>query len=63
MMNKSELTIMTPRTRARSVSLVSSSRLRPVMYVTYEGTNGSTQGETNESNPAANAMKREMSGA
>ena len=54
-MNKSELTIMTPRTRARSVSLVSSSRLRPVMYVTYEG--------TNESNPAANAMKREMSGA
>jgi hypothetical protein len=30
------------------------------MYETYDGTNGSTHGETNERRPAANAAKKEI---
>ena len=33
---------------------------KPVMYEMYEGTNGSTQGETNESSPAENAAINEI---
>jgi len=32
----------------------------PVMYEMYEGTSGSTHGETNDNNPAEKAATREI---
>src|SRR3990170_1315276 len=46
-------------TRKRSSPRVSSSSDRPVTYETYAGTSGNTHGETNERNPAENAMASE----
>src|SRR5215510_345299 len=61
-MNKSALTIMAFLNLDRSVASVSCSTDKPVMYEIYEGTSGSTQGETNESRPAENAAIMEICG-
>jgi hypothetical protein len=54
-MNKSDVTNVVHFTRYRSVPRVSSSNDSPVTNETYAGTNGSTQGETKDRNPAENA--------
>ena len=46
--------------RDRALASVSCSIDKPVMYEIYEGTSGSTHGETNESKPAENAAINEI---
>jgi hypothetical protein len=54
-MNMSELKMMILFTSEGLFSAVSCSKDIPLIKETYEGIRGSTQGETNESNPAINA--------
>src|SRR5215510_10842691 len=61
-MNKSALAMMAFLNLDRSVGSVSCSTDNPVMYEIYEGTSGSTQGDTNESKPAENAAITEICG-
>jgi hypothetical protein len=44
----------------RAPASVNCSIDKPVMYETYEGTSGSTQGETNERSPAEKAAISEI---
>src|SRR5574341_502261 len=57
--NRSDMVNVVHFTRYRSTPRVNSSNDSPVTNDTYAGTNGSTQGETNERNPAENAMASE----
>src|SRR5574341_2253413 len=54
--NSSDIVSVVHFTRYRSTPRVNSSKDSPVTNDTYAGTNGSTQGETNERNPAENAI-------
>src|SRR2546428_1629634 len=56
-----EWIIVSRRTRGPAWAAVSSSKETPVMKVMYEGTSGSTQGETKETSPAKNAARRDTS--
>src|SRR5438034_7222496 len=60
-MKASEWIIVSRRTRGPAWAAVSSSKETPVMKVMYEGTSGSTQGETKETSPAKNAARRDTS--
>ena len=48
------------RKRLRSETLVSCSIERPVIYDTYEGTSGSTHGETKDRKPAEKEATNEI---
>ena len=59
-MNKRAFTTIAVLNRDLAVASVSCSIDNPVMYEMYEGTKGSTHGDTNESSPAENAAINEI---
>jgi hypothetical protein len=59
-MNKRAFPIIAVLNRDLTLASVSCSIDNPVMYEMYEGTNGSTHGDTNESRPAENAAINEI---
>jgi hypothetical protein len=59
-MNRGAFTTIAVLKRDLVWASVSCSIDSPVMYEMYEGTSGSTHGETNESSPAENAAINEI---
>ena len=59
-MNKRAFTTIAALNLDRALASVNCSIDKPVMYEIYEGTNGSTQGDTNERSPAEKAAINEI---